>query len=217
MARVLVTRPEPGASKTAAALLAAGHEPLLRPLMDTVDMPWTMPTEAPDAVMLTSAAAARHAGPLADSVRHLPTFCVGDATAQAAQAAGFLRADSVGGTVADVMLHASGLRRLLHLAGEDRTPVAVPEGLHMAVRVVYRARLLPLEDPGPLDAVMVYSLRSGKHFADEWKRLGRGKGLIVVAISEAAAAGAGALWRKVVVADAPNEASMLAALADAGL
>ncbi len=217
MARVLVTRPEPGASTTAAALRAAGHEPVLRPLMETVDMPWTMPAGTFDAVMLTSAAAARHAGPQADIVRHLPTFCVGDATAQAARAAGFPQAESVGGTVADVMRRAAHLRRILHLAGEDRTPMTVPEGLQVAVRVVYRARLLALEDPGPVDAVMVYSLRSGKHFAEEWKRAGRGKNLVVIAISPAAAAGAGALWRKVVVADAPNEASMLAALADAGL
>jgi uroporphyrinogen-III synthase len=217
MARVLVTRPEPGASKTASALRAAGHHPVLRPLMATVDVPWTMPPENFDAVMLTSAAAAHHAGQQADSLCHLPTFCVGDATAQAARAAGFSQAESVGGTVADVMRRAAGLRHILHLAGEDRTPIAVPTGLSVAVRVVYRAQLLALKDPGPLDAVLIYSPRSGKHFAEQWHAQQRDKNLVVVAISAAAAAGAGALWQKVVVADAPDEASMLAALAAAGL
>jgi uroporphyrinogen-III synthase len=185
--------------------------------MATVDVPWTMPSESFDAVMLTSAAAARHAGPQANSVRHLPTFCVGDATAQAARAAGFSQAESVGGTVADVMRSTTGLRHILHLAGKDRTPMTVPAGLSVAVRVVYRAQLLALEDPGPLDAVLIYSQRSGKHFAEQWHAQQRDKNLVVVVISAAAAAAAGALWQKLVVADAPDEASMLAALAAAGL
>lgn len=220
MARVLVTRPEPGASRTAAALTAAGHEAVVRPLMDTVAVAWTMPDGEFDAVLLTSAAAVRHLGGMAASVRELPTLCVGDATARAARAAGFWRAEAVGETVADVMTAlalAAGLRRLLHLAGEDRTAFSAPEGLCVETRVVYRARLLALEEPGRLDAVMIFSERSGAHFAATWQQMGRARDLTVVAISDKAAAAVGGPWRKLVVAAAPNEASMLAALADEGL
>ncbi len=222
MARVLVTRPEPGATRTAAALAAVGHEAVVRPLMDTEALDWAPPEGDFDAVMLTSAAGALHAGAGyavagADPYRQLPTLCVGEACAAAARASGFERAEAVGGDVAAVLARAAadGMARLLHLAGEDRTAVFVPEGLSVVVREVYRARLLPLAEPGAVDVVMLYSVRSAAHFAMEWE--GRERALDVVAMSAAVAVAAGADWRRVIVAAAPNEASMLAALADAGL
>lgn len=178
-----------------------------------------MPPGEFDAVLLTSAAAAQRAGKAADAVKGLPTLCVGEATARAAREVGFLRAVAAGGTVASAMAADGG--RILHLAGEDRTPFVEPSGTFVTVCVVYTARLLPLADPGPVDAVMLYSLRSAVHFVDEWTRLGRARDITILTISEAAAAGVvtgdGEAWRKLVVARAPNEASMLAALADEGL
>ncbi|TIX52492.1 MAG: uroporphyrinogen-III synthase, partial [Mesorhizobium sp.] len=39
MVRVLVTRPEPGASRTAQRLLDQGFQPILLPLTETVALP----------------------------------------------------------------------------------------------------------------------------------------------------------------------------------
>lgn len=87
---VLVVRPEPGASETAARLRAMGLVPLAHPLVGTA------PTEAPAppgpfaAVVMTSATAARTIAPLApDDIRALPVHAIGERTARAARDAGF--------------------------------------------------------------------------------------------------------------------------------
>jgi uroporphyrinogen-III synthase len=217
--RVLVTRPEPAATRTAAVLARAGYEPLVASLMDHEALEWSRPALGAQAVMITSAAAARFAGPAAAALHALPTLCAGEATAAAARHAGFARAQSIGGDVAALLNRATdlGFFALLHLAGEDRTAVAVPAGLSITVSTVYRARLLSLADPGPLDAVLLYSQRSASHFAAEWARLGRVQDLLLAALSPAVLAAAGPGWQRTSVAATPDEPSLLAALADAGL
>jgi uroporphyrinogen-III synthase len=103
--------------------------------------------------------------------------------------------------------------RMLHLAGEHRSKAEVPTALIIETRSVYTARLHPLEDPGPVDAVLLFSPRSARHFASEWDRLGRGRaGLALVAISPAAATAAGPGWATTAIADTPDEAALLLAL-----
>jgi uroporphyrinogen-III synthase len=220
MARVLVTRPQPGAGATAAALVTLGHEPVLAPLMETVARGWTPPELLPDAVMLTSTAAVRLAGPQAEELKRLPALCVGERTAAAAQAAGWTRAEMAGADLVALMAEA-GRRaplRLLHLCGEDRASAAVPAGVIIERRIVYAARLEPLLDPGDVEAMLVFSPRSAAHLANEWDRLGRHREAVaLVAISPAAAEAAGAGWGRVAVAATPDEASLLAALAMLGL
>jgi uroporphyrinogen-III synthase len=90
--RVLVTRPEPGASRTAAALGEAGIEAVICPFTESVDLPVAASAVAEAgrsaAVAVTSAKALTHAPPaLVDAVRAMPVFAVGDATARAARQA----------------------------------------------------------------------------------------------------------------------------------
>ncbi|WP_188945754.1 uroporphyrinogen-III synthase, partial [Polymorphobacter multimanifer] len=157
-------------------------------------------------------------GPAAAALHDLPALCVGEATAAAARRAGFAEAHALGGDVAALLDAAAtrGFSRLLHLAGEDRTAVGMPAGIAITVRTVYRARLLPLADPGPLEAVLLYSPRSAAHFAVEWARLGRVPDLLLAALSPAVLTAAGP-WARTVTAASPDEPSLLAALADAGL
>ena len=220
MARVLVTRPQPGAAATAAALVAAGHEPVVAPLMETMACDWTPPALAPEAVMLTSAAAVRLSGPGAAALMGLPALCVGEVTAAAARAAGWTRAEMAGRDLAGLMALAAARAplRLLHLCGEDRAAAVVPDGISLERRVVYKAGLRRLDDPGAVAAVLLFSPRSARHFAGEWDRLGRARNdVALVVISAAATDAAGAGWRRVVVAARPDEASLLAALAGLGL
>lgn len=84
--RVLVTRPEPGASATARRLAARGHQAVLAPLAAIVPVPAELPlAEAIQAVVVTSA----NALPALAAFRARPLLTVGDATAAAARAAGF--------------------------------------------------------------------------------------------------------------------------------
>jgi uroporphyrinogen-III synthase len=228
---VLVTRPQPAAARTAERLMAMGLEPVLRPLMETQSLDWERPDALPEAVLLSSAAAARHAaegagagagaGAVAGAaaLMRLPALCVGAATEAAARAAGFSMAEQAGADLAGALATAAarGTGRMLHLAGEDRTMAAVPDGLELMVVTVYRAVLLPLVDPGEIEAVLLYSARSARHFASEWDRLGRQRSLLVAGLSRAVVTAAGPGWAETTVAATPDEPALLAALAATGL
>ena len=213
--RLLITRPLPAGAATAARLRAQGHDVTLAPLMATEAAAWDRPDRLPDAVMLTSGFAARLAGPSAAALRHLPVFAIGGATARAAQEAGFIDVRAAGGTAQALLdaVAAAGITSIVHLAGEDRTPVVVPAGLTVDTRTVYRARLVPLATLPIVDWVLLYSPRSAAHFAAEAERLGVARSRVnVAAISAATLASAGDGWRTTVVASEPTEDALLAAI-----
>jgi uroporphyrinogen-III synthase len=213
--RILVTRPQPGGAATVARLQALGHEALLTPLLEMQATAWEAPEAASQAVMLTSAAAARLAGDAAAAFHGLPAFAVGQATAAAARAAGFadVRAGDAGVQALVMAMAADGFESVLHLAGEDRTAVAVPEGLSLVVRTVYRAELMPLPVLPHADWVLLYSARTAAHFAVEVDRLGGARGEIAIAaISAAVLAAAGSGWQRAIAAERPDEDAVLAAI-----
>ncbi len=214
--RLLVTRPQPGADASGARLRALGHDVTVAPLLGIAATPWAPPPLPPAAIMLTSAAAVRSAGPAAAAFHALPAFVVGTATADAARAAGFRDVRPPAGTVQALLdgLAAAGIADVLHLAGADRTPVTIPTGLRVTTAIVYRARLLPLPGCPDADAVLLYSARTAAHFAAECDRLGCDRASIALAaISPTVLAAAGPGWRRAVSAASPDETALLAAIA----
>jgi uroporphyrinogen-III synthase len=217
--RLLVVRPQPGADATAQALRALGHDPCVVPLLCTHGVDWAPPAAPPDAVLMSSAAAARLAGPIAEPFKALPLLAVGDATAAAARAAGWADVRPGPGTLQALLDAAAAgpFRRLLHLAGEDRTPVRVPAALVLDVAIVYRAVLQPLPMLPDVDGVLLHSPRTARHFAAEWDRLGGQRAAVMLhTLSPAVAAAAGDGWRGVAVAARPHEDALLALLPKAG-
>src|SRR5262245_13133093 len=90
--RVLVTRPEPGASRTARRLAEQGFEPVVLPLTEIRALPSDHFPDAAnvDAVAVTSANAIRHAPrPLISTLAGKPVFAIGGETARAVKNAGF--------------------------------------------------------------------------------------------------------------------------------
>ena len=90
--RVLVTRPEPDATRQAERLAARGHEPVLAPLL-AIESANNVPLEldGAQALIVTSRNALRALAShrdLAASLQ-LPLFAVGEATAKAATELGF--------------------------------------------------------------------------------------------------------------------------------
>jgi uroporphyrinogen-III synthase len=173
--RLLVTRPEPDARRSANLLRARGHDVLVAPVLttQTVDADIRGPYAA---LLMTSANAARAAAHDAD-LRQLPVFAVGERTAEAARAGGYASVVSAGGALPElVQLIATrpGGRsgRLLYLAGEDRAGDLGSElaahGITVDTVVVYRAvaaEKLPVElgdalTAGELDGALHYSPRS---------------------------------------------------------
>jgi uroporphyrinogen-III synthase len=183
--RVLVTRPEPDAERTAQKLRARGCEVLLAPvlrveLLERADLgagPW-------DAVAMTSANAAQAIEQhlrRAELVK-MPALTVGRRTADAARAVGFADVASASGNeraLAQLIgMRFGGGNKILYLAGEDRAgdlaAAVAPKGIRVETIVIYRAVAAAcLESPiadalkaGTVDAVMHFSRRSAAVYLD---------------------------------------------------
>ncbi len=207
--RLLVTRPEPEASNTAAWLAARGHIPILQPMLRIVFFPAAAVSEEPVALVATSRNGVRALAtwPFAATRRGKPLFVTGDGTAAEARDAGFtdVRAGagdavSLVAVIREALPSATG--PLLHAAGRDRTP-ALADGLRAAgydLRVVeaYRADAVTTLEPevvhllgsGEIDGALVFSRRTAQAFVDA--TLGEGlerslAGLRFFAISDHAA------------------------------
>jgi uroporphyrinogen-III synthase len=176
--RLLVTRPEDDAARTAQELRARGHEVLVAPLMRIEALsaelrgPWA-------AALITSANAARAVSMHRRGVDilGLPVFTVGDRSAEAARAAGFTDVISAEGALPDLARLVAGRcaprgAPLIYLAGEDRAGDLAGDlaahGVDVRTVAVYRARpadALPGDAAralaaGEIDAALHYSRRS---------------------------------------------------------
>jgi uroporphyrinogen-III synthase len=229
--RLLVTRSEPDAERTAAALRARGHSIVIAPLLRIEPLagaaigpgPWA-------AVLVTSAnvaqAIAGHAK-RADLLG-LPVFAVGERSAQAMRTLGCAHVISARGNVGDlarvIAAHLNAPARLLYLAGEQRSGDLGGElrakGFAVETVAIYRAvtaDILPPEAAAALargiDGVLHFSRRS----AEAYVEAARAAGLLESALGPAhfclsaqvAAPLQSAGSRMVRVARAPAEAALI--------
>jgi uroporphyrinogen-III synthase len=221
--RLLIIRPEPGASATAVRAKAAGFEPALMPFFEVRPRRWAAPDPANyDALLITSSNAARHAGAELQPLNALPVHTVGERTADAACEAGLALA-TVGTSGADEAIKAaadSGHRHLLWLAGEEHKLPHLPQGIQLDVIVCYSADALQLpanaaEIIAKADIVALHSPRAATLFADTATKLGLTKSNITIAaFSPAIAEGAGVGWRDIAIAKTPTDDALLSAAAE---
>ena len=178
---VLVTRPEPAAERTAAALIARGHKAWKVPLMQVEPVEADLSGDWGGVIITSANAPAAIAGnPAREGLLAQPLLAVGQRSAEAARAAGFTEVTSAGGDVRD-LLRALTTRRLdkvaplLYLAGADRTTDLTAElaahGIAAEMRVVYRAVPLPFPpeltaalEAGDVEAVLHFSKRSAENY-----------------------------------------------------
>lgn len=229
MTRVLVTRPEPAASRTAELLRCHGHEPVVAPLFKPVDLDvddWPEP-EGLGALAVTSARAitAMEARPIWPRLAALPVFAVGAACGAAARAAGCSRVTVAGGTMdtlAEAIVEGRPAWPVLYLAGRHRSGdlcgALARSGIGCGMREVYAmeragdppAMVRAALTSGALRHVLVYSRRGGQALADVLGRLDRPPPpLRIYALSE----NAGAPLRPfgaLAVAENPSEAALIA-------
>jgi len=206
MRRVIVLRPEPGASDTMARARKLGLHAVSIPLFAVEPIAWEAPNaSAFDGVLLTSANAIRHGGRHLASLRGLKAYAVGSATAHAARAAGFEVAATGDGSVETLLGSLDPGLRLLHLCGDHRAAAASA----VTPIVVYRSR--PVERPPVHDVsdsvVLVHSPRAGRRLAELVESRGS---IAIAAISKAAADAAGSGWAEIAIADQPSDEALLA-------
>jgi uroporphyrinogen-III synthase len=215
--RLIVLRPEPGASQTVARATARGWAALAVPLFTVRPCPWEPADPAEwDAVRMTSANAARHGGAGLAALRALPLYAVGEATAAAAREAGFaeVRTGRTDGAALVARAAADGIGRLLHLAGRERRAVADAR-LTIGERIVYAAEAagrLPDAELLAGSIVLIHSPRAALVFAGLVEQAGIARGRIALAaISPAAAEGLGTGWAGIAIAERPGDDALLAA------
>ena len=214
---LLILRPEPGNSASCARAAELGLEAIAMPLFLIEAMNWLAPEPDPyQAVVMTSANAARNAGPAIARFTHLPLYTVGAATSQAALELGFdkvLTGTRDAATLfADLARH--GVTRALHVGGADMIDIPTP-GIRVDRRIVYANRALPRpamlnEAVAQHPVIVLHSPRAAKRIAG---LVAQRRGLKIAAISAAAASAVGHGWEDLAISPEPSDEALLAVAA----
>lgn len=229
MKRILITRPEPGATETAARLTALGFVPVVAPVLSIT----TRDVHPPDNVTATLLTSRNAVAGCPSFLHDRPVFTVGPATATHAAAAGFSRVSNADGDAAALATLIAATLSPAH--GSLYLPTGQGQGAELAAslrqlgfrvlrRVVYQAHRIPALPEaaashlrqGELAAAMFFSGETSRHFV----RLVRAAGLTeavrdieAVSISQRAAVPLRLLpWRRISVAAKPNQDAMLVLL-----
>ena len=208
MRRLLVLRPEPGASATVERALERGLDAIATPLFEIEPIAWKVPDAALfDGLLITSANAVRAAGDPLQQLRGLKVYAVGGATADAARDAGFDVAAKGDAGVQELLGSLDEELRLLHCCGEDRHQ---PNDVRQQITsvAVYRSKPIGAPDLCAKGAViLIHSRRAGQRLAE---LVSDRSSIAIVAISAAAATLAGDGWQSVAIADEPTDEALLA-------
>jgi uroporphyrinogen-III synthase len=235
--RVLVTRPEPGASRTARRLVALGYAAVVMPLTEVraITLPASAVAQAGkgiDLVAITSANAVRHAPEtLLAELRHLPCFAVGEETAAVARKVGFatvhVGSGDAGGLAETIAANTPLGARVIYPCGRVRRPdfeAAIEAGgrIVRAVEVydtieatLSERQIRSLVDGGRLDAVLLHSAMSATallRLADRPDVREALRDATFVCISRRVADALGAAPVRVIVAATSDDDAMLESL-----
>lgn len=208
--RLLVTRPEPDATREAETLSALGHEPVRAPLLEIEFLNGVpLGLDGAQALVITSRNALRALGahPEREQAVKLPLFAVGEATAWAARQLGFSEVTIGPGTGAGLPpiicreVHPDN-GPLVHIGAEkvafDLKGALEDSGFKMRRTVLYRSHPVEtLSDAvvaelrnGTIDGVLLLSPRTARTFVRVIERHGlvtQAKALVCYCLSKAIA------------------------------
>jgi uroporphyrinogen-III synthase len=227
--RILITRPEPGATETARRVSALGLQPIVSPVLIITNSEFRPPDHLAATVLTSRNAVAACSAALHER----PVFTVGAATSARAIEAGFRNVFNADGDaaalaklIANTISPAAG--SLFFPAGKgqggDLVTSLRARGFRILRRVAYRATSAPaLPDAaiaslrlGQVASAMFFSGETSRHFVRllrEAELTETVRDVEAVSISERAAMALRTLpWRRIVVAGKPNQDAMLALL-----
>lgn len=237
--KLIVTRPEPAASKTAEKLRALGHEVAVSPVLEIVATGSEMPSGGFSMVIITSANALRvlEQHGFDQTLLDIPIYVVGDETAKKARELGFHNVHSATGNAKDLLAliklqfiqSADDKRSALYICGEHSTPGFTIElskiGLIIQKWANYKANLvdqltkksLEFLSSGEPVGILLYSARSAAQFNDNIERANAVyylENIKIFALSDRVKNGLPIELQKVSeIANKPDEQSMVALIA----
>ena len=224
--RVLVTRPEPGASATAQRLAERGYEPVILPLTTIVPIaPCDLP-ERVDIIVATSANAFRHApSDLLQLLMGKPLYVVGEKTAEAAKRPVEIVAPDANALAKRMIANIAPSSHVLYLAGRVRGTM-LKDMLELAGHQVTEIEIYDAVPTGfapgeigtklgtaPFWSALVYSQRGGEilsHVVAQAPALFAST--VFVCLSREAGVWLESRGREPAFAATPDEAGMMAAL-----
>lgn len=231
--RVVVTRPADQAADLAAELADHGIEALAAPMLTVEALTPAAPIpETAQAILVTSGNGAEGAARLTER-RDLPVLAVGEATAEAARAAGFRAVSAASGDAVGLVAHVSERCRpadgpLVWVSGAaistDLTAELGALGFRVERRVAYRTILAEALPPAVVQAlrersvegVLFFSPRSAEAFARlivEADLVAECADVAAYCMSDAIARAASKLaWRAIHVAETPSKAALVGTL-----
>lgn len=231
--RILVTRPEEDAQRTAANLRSRGHTVLIAPLLEIhLREGPEIVLDGVQALVVTSANGIRALAPRC-ARRDLPVFTVGPQSAQTARACGFGNVKSADGDAAvlaeavgrwarpedGALFHPHGAQTRGHLAERLGAGGFEVRGETLYEAVPVRTLPAPVEAAlrtHALDAVLLYSPRSARTFREALATAGLERAcadVMACCISPATAKALdGLAFRQVRVAAHPDEDGLLGLL-----
>ena len=224
--RILITRPREDGEAIAVRLAAAGHTPVLAPLLAPrwFDGP-PLDLAGMDAILATSANGVRALIRRTDR-RDIPIFAVGPQTSAEARIAGFTRVENADG---DARALATAVPRwlasgaLLHVCGEQNegalAETLTGAGYDVRREILYVVEAQPLPEDatralqaGLVDAALFFSPRSARIFLEQASVIPL-QDIIALCISPATAAVLPlAAFREIRIAARPNQDALLALL-----
>ena len=223
MVRLLVTRPEPDASETAARLRALDIDAVVDPLLLFRVLTTTLPpAEGFAALAITSANALRalHDRGEIPRLHALPVYTVGDRSAAVARDMGFAQVVSAAGDVDDLvslLAHAGVRGPVLYPTARQQAgnlgKALAPHGVMVITSAVYEMHPASTlsSDLATVDGALFYSRRTAETFTrlapEDTDRARPG----MLCLSEAVAAPLiAAHFVRVSLADHPSEEAMMA-------
>ncbi|MEM8696098.1 MAG: uroporphyrinogen-III synthase [Pseudomonadota bacterium] len=220
---LVILRPEPGASMTAKRARAAGWTAKTVPLFAIAPLDWEPPDpEKFDAVLMTSANAARFGGVGLDGYHGLPLYAVGRQTGEAARAQGFetvIEGEHGAAEMADRMRR-DGMVRIFHAAGAatrpfDERDLAIERNALYEARRAAPPNLAAILPPNAI--ILLHSPRSAGYLDELCTDQSIDRAMLsLVAISDATLAEAGGGWRAAVAAQRPGDDAQRAAASALG-
>jgi uroporphyrinogen-III synthase len=186
--KILVTRPQLGAEKTAKRLSDLGMEPVVLPFTETVKLEQRFDEALlrnTDAVLVTSANALRHLDlRLFDLLKNRPVYAVGDSTRDVAIDMGMHNVVSANGGAPDLLKLVSNKlivnSSIVYLCGQTRTDDVEKYlsrlGINLTVVETYQTikvsqltyKLKQLTKRHTLDGVLLYSGISANILGEVW-------------------------------------------------